>query len=196
MIKNDREYRTFNLDTVEEDYKVRGYASTFEPYQLYEYEGIKYFERGDRDAFVGADMSDVIFLYNHEGMVYARMKNQTLICNVDDHGLYVEADLSKTTQSRELYEAIKAGLVDQMSFAFTVDADAYDKKTHTRTIQRFKKIYDVSAVSIPANPGTDISAVSARSYIDGVIEMEKAERLEEQRQLELAKAKFNFLEVM
>ena len=82
------------------------------------------------------------------------------------------------------------------TIAFTVDADAYDKKTHTRTIQRFKKIYDVSAVSIPANPGTDISAVSARSYIDGVIEMEKAERLEEQRQLELAKAKFNFLEVM
>lgn len=193
MIKNDREYRAFNLDTVAEDYRVKGYASTFDPYEIYEYEGIKYFERVDRDAFAGADMSDVIFLYNHKGMVYARMKNQTLICTVDDHGLYIEADLSKTTQSREIYEAIKTGLVDQMSFAFTVNADAYDRKTHTRTIQRFKKIYDVSAVSIPANPGTDISAVSARSFIDGVIEMEKAERLEEQRKLQLAKAKYDYL---
>ena len=199
MIRTEREYRSFNIELRDqesaEDYKVRGYASTFEPYVLYEYEGIQYSEQIDRDAFSGADMSDVIFLYNHEGMVHARMKNGTLSVRTDDHGLYIEADLSSTTQSRELYESIKSGLIDQMSFAFTVRTDEYDKKTHTRTIKAFDKIYDVSAVSIPANPGTDISAVSARDYFNGVIEAEKAERLEEQRQLELQKRKFEFMEV-
>ena len=201
MIKNDREYRAFKVECrqqeegKEEDYIVRGYASTFEPYVLYEYEGIEYSEKVDRDAFTGADLSDVIFLYNHEGMVYARIKNGTLKVSTDDHGLLVEADLSSTTQSREVYEAIRSGLVDQMSFAFTVDVDEYDKNQHLRTIKKFRKIYDVSAVSIPANPGTDISAVSARDYFNGVIEAEKAERLEELRKLELAKAKYDFMEV-
>lgn len=199
MVRSEREYRTFKIEFRDqetfEDYKVRGYASTYEPYVLFEWEGIQYSEQIDRNAFDGADMSDVIFLYNHEGMVHARMKNGTLTVKPDDHGLYIEADLSSTTQSRELFESIKTGLVDQMSFAFTVRTDEYDKKTHLRTIKQFEKIYDVSAVSIPANPGTDISAVSARDYFNGVIEMEKAERLEEQRLLELQKKKFEFLEV-
>jgi len=81
-----------------------------------------------------------------------------------------------------------------MSFAFTVEEDEYDRKTHTRKIHRIGKVYDVSAVSTPANPTTDIAVVSARDYFNGVIEMEQAERLEEQRQLALAKAKFEFLE--
>ena len=171
MIRSEREYRTFKIELRDqetfEDYKVRGYASTYEPYVLYEWEGIKYSEKIDREAFAGADMSDVIFLYNHEGMVHARIKNGTLKVTPDDHGLYIEADLSSTTQSRELFESIKTGLVDQMSFAFTVRTDEYDRNTHTRTIKKFDKIYDVSAVSIPANPGTDISAVSARDYFNG-----------------------------
>jgi hypothetical protein len=196
MTRNDREYRTFSLDTQEEnDYKVRGYASTFEPYVLYSYDGVDYSERIDPHAFDKADMSDVIFLYNHEGMVYARQKNGTLTVDVDGHGLLIEADLSSTSQSKEVYEAIRSGLVDQMSFAFTVEDDEYDKTTHTRIIHRIGKVYDVSAVSIPANPGTDIATVSARNYFNGVIETEQAERLEREKQLQVAKAKFNFLEV-
>lgn len=198
-IKANREYRTMQIrkseDPAEEkDYKVRGYASTFEPYVLFEQDGIKYSEQIDATAFDEADMSDVVFLYNHEGMVFARQKNGTLTLSTDDHGLLSEADLGSTTQSRELYEAIQSGLVDQMSFAFTVADDEYDKKTHTRIIHRIGKVFDVSAVSIPANPTTDIATVSARSYFDGVIEMEQAERLEEQRQLDLAKAKYKYLE--
>lgn len=199
MIREGREYRAFSLEIKEseeekEDYKVRGYASTFQPYVLFEQDGIKYSEQIDETAFDEADMSDVVFLYNHEGMVFARQKNGTLKLSTDSHGLLSEADLSSTTQSRELYEAIKSGLVDQMSFAFTVADDEYDKNTHTRIIHRIGKVFDVSAVSIPANPTTDISTVSARSYFDGVIEIEQAERLEEQRQLELAKAKYEYLE--
>ena len=69
-----------------------------------------------------------------------------------------------------MYESIKAGLVTQMSWAFTVDEESYNEKERLRTITKVRKVYDVSAVSIPANPNTDISA---RSYWDGVIEEER-----------------------
>jgi len=197
MISKDREYRSFKLESRSKDsapdYKVRGYASTFEPYVLFNDGENDYSERIDATAFDEADMSDVIFLYNHEGMVYARQKNGSLKVSIDNHGLFTEADLSGTTQSRELFEAIDAGLIDQMSFAFTVEEDEYDRKTHTRIIHRIGKVFDVSAVSIPANPGTDIAAVSARSYFDGVIEAEQAERLEREKELELAKAKYEYM---
>lgn len=158
-----------------EEYIVEGYATTFDdPYMMFEYDGVKYMEQINRDALVGADMSDVIFLYNHEGMVYARQSNGTLTISPNEHGLYVRADLSSTEASREMYESIKAGLVTQMSWAFTIEEDSYNEKTHTRTILKVAKVFDVSAVSIPANPNTDISA---RSFFDGVIEKEKAERL-------------------
>ena len=196
MISKDREYRTMTIQRSEEkkedSYQVKGYASTFEPYVLYSFDGVDYSEQINPTAFDEADMSDVIFLYNHEGMVYARQKNGTLKLSTDDHGLLAEADLSSTKQSRELFEAIDSGLVDQMSFAFTVEDDEYDKETHTRTIHRIGKVYDVSAVSIPANPNTDIAAVSARDYFNGVIEAEKAERLERERQLALAKARYAY----
>ncbi|MDO5448904.1 MAG: HK97 family phage prohead protease [Clostridia bacterium] len=186
MIRDNREYRSFKLETrakeenEEKSYVVRGYASTFEPYVLFESDGVKYSEQIDAKAFDEADMSDVIFLYNHEGMVYARQKNGTLKLSVDKHGLLTETDLSSTTQSRELFEAIQSDLVDQMSFAFTVREDSYDSKTHTRTILKIDKVYDVSAVSIPANPGTDI-CVATRSKFDGFIEAEKVELLEREK---------------
>lgn len=201
MIRNDREYRNFTIERREQtedaepDYKVRGYASTFEPYVLWDDGETKIFEQIDANAFDDADMTDVIFLYNHTGMVYARQKNGTLSLSTDTHGLFTEADLSSTSSSRELYEAIRSGLIDQMSFAFTVADDDYDKKTHTRTIHRIAKVYDVSAVSIPANPGTDIAAVSARDYANGVIDAERAERLAKEKALALAKAKYKFMEV-
>lgn len=176
-IKTNREYRIAGAMTpVEENnYIVEGYASTFKPYVLYTYDGIDYREKIDRHAFDEADMSDVIMQYNHEGRVYARQSNGTLEISIDDHGLKIRADLSKTEGSRELYEEIKAGLIKEMSFAFTASEDAYDRDTHTRTVLKVKKVYDVSAVSIPANPDTDISV---RSYFEGVIEAEKQELLE------------------
>lgn len=157
------------------DFYVEGYATTFnEPYVLYEYDGVQYKEIIDRRALEGADMSDIIFLYDHEGNVLARRSNGTLIVEPDDHGLFVAADLSKSAAARNMYEEIQNGLVTKMSWAFKVREDSYDRVTHTRTIKRMKKVFDVSAVSKPANPSTDISA---RSYFDGVIEAEKAERL-------------------
>ena len=179
MIRNNREYRMVTLPDMQfraaegEDYIVEGYATTFDQrYELFNIDGVSYGEVIDRAALNETDMSDVIFVYNHEGMVFARQSNGTLILGINEKGLYIRADLSKTQAAREMYESIKAGNVTQMSWAFTVSAggDSYDEKTHTRSINKVAKIYDVSAVSIPANPNTDISA---RSYFDGVIEEER-----------------------
>ena len=186
-IKSDREYRMVQLPEIqfraaqdeENSYIVEGYATTFDdPYVLYSYDGRDYKEQIARDALTGTQMDDVIFLYNHEGMVFARISNGTLQLSADDHGLHVRADLSSTEDSRRMYESIKAGLVTQMSWAFTVDDEEYDERTYTRTIKHVKRMYDVSAVSIPANDKTDISA---RSYWDGVI-AEEARREAERRE--------------
>ena len=193
MIRNDREYRCFiplkperREEGEEPSYIVEGYASTFEPYVLFEEEGIQYNECIDPKAFDGCDMSDVVFLKDHTGTVMARTKNQTVQLMVDSHGLKTRVDLSKSKCAREMYEEIGNGLYDQMSFAFTVEEDSYDRATHTRTILKFRKIYDVSAVGFPANPGTEIG-VSARSILDGAIQEERAERLAEEKRQETKK---------
>ena len=193
-IKNDREYRMIQLPEMqfravedeEQRYIVEGYATTYDdPYVMYSYDGVDYKEEISRDALAGADMNDVIFLYNHEGMVFARQSNGTLELSSDERGLHVRADLGSTEASREMFESIKAGLVTQMSWAFTINADAYDERTHTRTITSVKKVYDVSAVSIPANPSTDISA---RSYYDGVIEEERRRERERAEKVDRIKS--------
>lgn len=198
MIKtNEREYRDFKLTVLQaeeepkEDMVVRGYASTFnEPYTLFEFEGEKYMEQVSPDAFDSADMSDVIFQYNHEGRVFARQSNGTLRVETDDHGLAIEADLGGTEIGRGLYEEIKGGYTDKMSFGFRVNADRWEDRVadngdtiHLRTITEIGKVYDVSAVSIPAN---DATSISVRNLSDGVIAKIQAERL---AALELEKRK-------
>ena len=179
-ICKEREYRTMAVTLPnEEEYVVEGYATTFnDPYVLFSDGDKDYFESVDDRAFEGTDTSDVILQYDHSGMVYARTKNETLQLSVDEHGLKIRANLGTTEASRQMYEAISAGLVDQMSFAFVVDDEDYDKATRTRTIRHIKKLYDVSAVSIPANPGTEISA---RSAFEGYIEAEQLEELEAEK---------------
>lgn len=192
-LKPDREYRAMTLAVgeaekrLQSDYYVEGMATTFDaPYELYEMDGIKYMEVVDRNALAGADMSDVILQYDHEGRVFARQSNGTLGIEPTDKGLFIFADLSKSNGAKELFEEIRGGLITKMSWAFTVADDEYDRNTHTRRIKRVKKVYDVSAVSIPANGGTEISA---RTWLNGVIEAEKRESL---ARLELAKAQYNY----
>lgn len=199
--RENREYRTAQMFEVraageneEKTYDVSGYATTFdETYVLFEYDGIEYKEEILASAIdENTDLSDVIFVKDHEGTVYARTKNNTLELTKDEHGLLVRADMSKTQSAREAFEEIQEGMYDQMSFAFIVDDDDYDMETHKRTIRHIKKLYDVSFVSFPANPGTDIG-VATRSRFDGFIEAEQAERLERERRLNLAKAKYNYM---
>ncbi len=161
-VKKDREYRSINLQmrTSSADGEklfVEGYAATFnDTTVLYEYDGIQYKENIDSKAFSGVDLSDVIFNYNHGGKVISRTRNKTLELRVDSRGLYIRARLDGTEEGRKLYEEIRGGYIDRMSFAFSVDKDSYDKSTRTRTILKFKRIYDVSAVDIPAYQSTSI----------------------------------------
>ena len=180
-MNNEREYRSMELrilrDGEEPSFLVEGYASTFEPYVLMTRDGVDYSERIAPNAFEGADMTDVVFRVDHQGPVYARTSAGTVEVWTDEHGLAQRADLSRTQRARELFADIEAGNYPQMSFAFTVAEDHYDKATHTRIIDRIAKVFDVSPVVFPANPTTSLG-VATRDYFDGVIEAEKAERLE------------------
>ena len=185
-MKQDREYRSMELrvlpidGTVEPSYMVEGYASTYEPYKLLTIDDVDYYERIEPTAFDEADMTDVVFRVDHEGRVYARTSAGTVQLWHDEHGLGQRTDLSKTQAARELFADIAAGNYPKMSFAFTVASDHFDKATHTRVIDRIAKVFDVSPVSFPANPTTELT-VSTRDYFNGVIEAEKAERLEREK---------------
>ena len=191
MAKSDREFREMRIaardaETLEEGRKVvDGYATTFDqPYKLAEFDDVEIWEVVDRSAFDGCDMGDVIMQYDHEGRVFARTRNKTLTAEPDDNGLFIVADLGGTEIGRALYEEIAGGYTDRMSFGFTVAKDRRVKETTdegrtklTRTILEVGKLYDVSAVSLPANPGTSISA-RTKDWIDGEIEKVRAERRE------------------
>jgi hypothetical protein len=176
---------------------AEGYATTFnEPYELMQWDDwdgyrVHFLEQVDPSAFKETDMSDVIMQYNHEGRVFARTSNKTLELRTDEHGLFISANLGGTEIGRGLYEEIKGGYTNRMSFGFTVSKDTRTEERDeenkvriiTRTITGISKLWDVSAVSIPANDGTEISA---RSWCDGVIaelqeEFRKAEEIEKQR---------------
>jgi len=175
-ISKDREYRLMsvpfaavtNAKRIESEHYVEGYATTFTtPYILWEWEdGTKFYERIDKDALNGADMSDVIMLYNHGGRVLARQRNKTLGIEPDSKGLFMYADMSQSDEARQIHNDISKGLIDRMSWAFTIQEESYDKASRTRTILKIKKVYDVSAVSIPANDDTEIAArgFAHRSY--------------------------------
>lgn len=137
---------------------VEGYAATFNsPTVLYTMDGVDYKEVIDARAFEGADMTDVIFNYNHDGKVIARTSNNTLSLKTDWKGLRIQAKLDGTEEGRRLYEEIKGGYITKMSFMFSVESDVYERSTSTRKILKFKRIYDVSAVAIPAYNDTSIA---------------------------------------
>ena len=203
-INNGREYRNFQVPfeiRAKEDggMIVEGYATTFnEKYLLWEEDGYEVWEQVDARAFDETDMSDVIMQYNHEGRVFARLSNGTLELDADEHGLKVRADLGGTEIGRQLYEEIKGGYTNKMSFGFTVKTDDVENKKEdaktviTRTITEIAKLYDVSAVSIPANDGTTISA---RSFSDGVIAEAEAERMRAEEEARLLEHKRKALEL-
>lgn len=152
------------------EFYVEGYASTFDdPYVLWRdpWDGTEYKELVRADAFAATDMSDVIMQFDHMGRVFARMSNNTLVVEPDKHGLFTAADLKSTDTSRSLYEDIAAGLITRMSWAFTIDEQEFDRAEHTYIIKKVGRIYDVSAVSMAADPNTDISA---RNMLNGEIE--------------------------
>lgn len=190
-INAGREYRnTASIEVrsieegAEEEKIVEGYAATFnQPYTLFDFGDYCVREQIDPHAFDECDMSDVIMQYDHRNHVYARTSNGTLEVRADEHGLKMVAHLGGTEIGRQLYEEIKGGYTNKMSFGFIVAEDKREvvedyenNRTEVlRTITKIQKLFDVSAVSLPANDATEISA---RNFSNGVIEEVKAERLE------------------
>ena len=208
-IDNGREYRDMQMSPVEnQDMIVEGYATTFnEPYYLYQLDENTYvYEQILGSALDDADMSDVIMQYDHEGRVYARMSNNTLALIPEEHGLKIRGDLGGTRIGQDLYQEIKGGYTTKMSWGFSIvpNSDTVelmreegDKQYYLRTITKVRKIYDVSAVSLPANNFTEISA---RKALDGEIKMLESERLarkiEEKRKQEKINALRELIEEM
>lgn len=141
---------------------VEGYAARFNsPTVLFEMDGVEYKEQVASDAFSEAKMDDVIFNYNHGGRVMARTRNKTLQLAVDENGLFIRARLDGTEEGRSLYQDIQNGYIDRMSYRYTVKSEAYDRENRTWTLLRVKRLYDVSAVDIPAYEDTLIEARKA-----------------------------------
>ena len=172
---------------------VEGYATTYnQPYTLIRDKDMTVNEQVDPHAFDEADMRDVIMQYDHEGRVFARIGNGTLQLESDDHGLKVTADLGGTEIGRQLFEEIDGGYTTKMSFGFTVAGDKKERSkdenghvTVLRTITKIGKLFDVSAVSLPANDATEISS---RTIGDGLIaEAMKEVQAEEERQRKITK---------
>ena len=198
-VKHDkREYRRIDASVMEtraaEDGSmiVEGYATTFEqPYELFRDKDMTVNEQVLRSAFDETDMTDVIMQYDHEGRVFARIANGTLELEADDHGLKIRANLGGTEIGRQLFEEIQGGYTNKMSFGFTVTGDerrtSKDADGHItvlRTITKIGKLYDVSAVSLPANDATEISArMTSDGLIAEVLEEVKAEE-ERQRRID------------
>lgn len=197
MAKEERKvlFRDYNVSEDNGDMFLEGYAAVFDqPTVLYkDINGNEFKEVISRTAFENTDMSKCCLKYNHESSVpvLARVRGGSLELDVDDYGLHFRAKLFNTSVARDVYELVKAGGIDECSFAFTIneDGDDYDRATRTRTIRSIGNLWDCAVVDNPAYGGT---SVTARSFFEAEAEKENLERLEQERCLALAKAKFNF----
>ena len=164
MEKAIKEIRLTEVRALEnEEMVIEGYAVVFEsPATHYGYTEIV-----DKNAFSICDMQDVCLKYNHEDnfLILARTRNQSLQLTVDDKGLKVRATLIDTTQNRDIYKMVQAGLLDKMSFAFTVKKEEWDYDTDTRRILEIDKLYDVSIVDVPFYESTEVYARNKEKYL-------------------------------
>ena len=185
-------------DAEEPSYKVRGYYTVWDSeYCLYERSKNwpAEYERVDRHALDGTDLSDVIFQENHAGSPLARNRNGSLELGTDEHGAWCIADLGGCQRGREIYESIKTGLLVEMSFGFIVDnteeRDGYtsfkdENGDYHTTITHIRKIFDVSCVSIPASPFTEISELRSASAATERIEADRKADEEQRKAAEEA----------
>ncbi len=167
-----REYRSF-APSLNDAGNIDGYAAVFndtETMYIDAYTGIEYKEKIDPHAFDECDMSDVVLNYDHAGKPVARTRNNTLSLTIDEHGLHQTANLSGTQEGRNMLEEIKGGYLDKMSFSFMVSEDAFDAVSHTRTLLKISKLFDVAVVDRPAYEAT---SVSARDYYSAKAEAER-----------------------
>ena len=175
--------------------EIKGYAAVYDSPETYDYT-----ELIAKGAFDDADMSDVVLRYNHNDsfMVLARTRNKSLKLNVDDNGLFMDATLQNDiTEHKNIFNAIKSGLIDKQSFAFSVAEDEYDYDTDTRVITKIGKVFDVSVVDQPFYNATDVSVASKNDdFLERRAELRKQheeEQEEKARKEQLEKAKQELL---
>ncbi len=181
MKKAIKERRLTELRTLDnENMIVEGYAVVFDNTTDLGWSK----EVIDRNAFNGCDMSDVSMKYNHEDnvLIMARTRNNSLQLIIDDKGLKIRAELIDTQNNKDIYKMIQAGLLDKMSFAFSVSNEDIDYETNTRRILSIDKLFDVSVVDVPAYDTTEIYARSKEKY-------EKEKQKYEEIQIEKEKMK-------
>ena len=204
----EKEYRNSNLLIQEnnDEMILEGYALVFDSPTLIGDEERGYYEVIDKQALEGADIKDVPFKVNHNdiNLILARTRNNSLQLNIDDKGLFFRAKLQNDVQSHcEIYNMVKTGLLDKMSFAFTVKEQEIERsgKVPTRIIKKIDKLFDISVVTVPAYDATSVQARSielVETSIESLenekrsLEKEKAEQ-EAKQALELYKLKTKIL---
>lgn len=192
MKNNEYERRLIDIravDNTEGKMIIEGYAITFDQPATHQFGGRKFTEVIRSTALRKTDMKDVPLRYNHNDnvMIMARTRNRSLLLTVDEKGLLIHAELIDTQSNRDLYKAIKAGLIDKMSFAFTVaeNGDTWTIKDDEtiREVTNIDKLYDVSVVDTPFYDSTSIYARSLE-----LLDSEKR-RLDSLREIETLKQK-------
>lgn len=165
-LRREIQFRALNEDEKPEELKdemiVEGKAITYdEKTKLFSMDGDDYFEIIEQGALKETDVSDVFLKYNHSDnfMVLARTRNKTLSIEDREDGVYIRATLANTSEGKDLYELIKRGDIDKMSFAFTEKDGLFNEETKTWTVRNITKLYDVAAVTVPAYENTNIYAV-------------------------------------
>ena len=139
-----------------------------------------------------SETPDVRMLINHEGLPVARTKNGTLKLEEDDRGLRFEADLADTQEGRDIYELVKRGDVDQMSFAFRVIRQKWNDDRSRRVLTEVSLADgDISVVTYPAYPTT---TVEAREHLKEAIKAYKEGREVTGESLAVLKTIFSDLE--
>ena len=173
MDKTKIENRLSDVSFKEEDEQkmvLEGYAIVFDQETLIGDKEKGFIESIDRNALKNANMKDVPMKYNHDDsfLIIARTRNNSLRLTVDEIGLKVRAELIDTDSNKDIYKMVKAGLLDKMSFAFTVSSQKIDRSGDIpkRTITGIDRLYDVSIVDLPAYDQTSIVVGRSLALVD------------------------------
>lgn len=157
---------------------IEGYAITYDKPATHVYGNRKFTEVIKRGALDTTDMRDVPCRYNHNDSwcIMARTRNNSLQLIKDDVGLKIRAELIDTQSNRDIYKSIQEGLIDKMSFAFSVadkgDTWEYGDTETVRTVTNIKKLYDVSVVDTPFYDSTSIYARSIELLDSNLMQLE------------------------
>jgi HK97 family phage prohead protease len=184
MIKETR-LADVTLHEEEEKMILEGYAITFNSETIIGDKEYGFIETIDPNALQETKMKDVPMKYNHMDsfLILARTRNKSLTLTVDNKGLKVRAELLDTHTNQDIYKMVRSGLLDKMSFAFTVDEQLWNREGDIpkRTITKINRLYDVSVVDTPAYDSTSIYARSLESMELELKTMDIAEQEEQSK---------------